>query len=479
MESHLSESKDLTKFTKVPKTFNYSNLSESQNRALDALAKWYNSDELECLLEGFAGTGKTYLVNIFLKEIVNKIHCITAPTHKALRVLEARVNKKGLTLQSLHGLKPNMDLANFNIQHPQFDPLAMPKIQNYSLVVIDEASMINKDLFQLNRDKALQHRVKILYLGDRYQLPPVNEDISRVFTDIPNRIVLTDIIRQEEDNPLLDVFSLLREDVETGGNKFLQYITRNREIIKDGKGYSLMPTSAFRDKVLDVFQSDSFSNDIDIFRFTAYTNRVIGSTNKDIRNTLFGNEAKAIINHDDLFTAYNTIVDEYKDPIVINSEDYIIYDCRPYFSDEEIQTYAVNFKSMYDGRITPSFLVVDHSHPSFRRFVKILDLLHQKAMSGVKGGWYNYYRFKNRFLTMMDFELPISKRIVKKDIDYGYALTTHKLQGSTFDNISIDLTDIVYGVTSYGKRIQRDPIMRNKLIYVAMSRAKYMAFLKF
>lgn len=454
-------------------------LTNSQYNALELLTKWYKSNELECLLEGPAGTGKTYLVNIFLNEVVKKTNCITAPTHKALRVLETRVGKKGVTLQSLHGLKPNMDLANFNIQHPQFDPLATPKIQNYSLVIIDEASMINADLFQLNHDKTKEHRTKILYLGDRYQLPPVNEDISKVFTSVKTRIVLTDIIRQEGDNPLLDVFPLLREDIEDGGSRFLRYITQNKEGLRDKQGYVLMPIAKFQAQILKMFQDDKFNKDIDYLRFTGYTNRIIGNTNQSIRNAFYGAESKSVINHDDLFTAYNTIVDEYGSPIIINSEDYIIYDCRPYFSDEGIQTFAVNFKSMYDGRITPSFLIVDHTNPSFNKFVKVLDVLHANATSGQRGGWHKYYRFKNRFLTMIDFQLPVAKRIVKKDIDYGYALTTHKLQGSTFENIAVDLTDIVYGVTRYGKRIEREPIMRNKLIYVAMSRAKNAAILKF
>lgn len=479
MESVHSNTKDFNKYSTSEEDIHYDDLTDSQNEALNALAKWYHSDELECLLEGPAGTGKTYLVNIFLKEIVTTTNCVTAPTHKALRVLESRVGKKGLTLQSLHGLKPNLDLSNFNIQHPQFDPLAQPKIENYSLVVIDEASMINADLFKLNRDKANKLRVKILYLGDKFQLPPVNEEISKVFTSIKNKIVLTDIIRQKDDNPLLDVFPLLREDILDGGNRFLQYVVQNRHSIRNGEGYSLMPTMDFKSKVLDMFQSNSFTTDIDYLRFTGYTNRVIGGTNKEIRNKFYGDGSKVIINHDDLFVAYNTIVDEYGNPIILNSEDYIINDCRPYFSDEEIQTFAVNFKSMYDGRITPTFLIVDHTHPSFKRFVNILEAFHKNALSGVQGGWYKYYRFKNRFLTMIDFELPSAKRIVKKDIDYGYALTTHKLQGSTFENIAIDLTDIVYGTTRYGKRIPRDPIIRNKLIYVAMSRARKVAMMKF
>lgn len=57
--------------------------------------------------------------------------------------------------------------------------------------------------------------------------------------------------------------------------------------------------------------------------------------------------------------SYNTIVDEFKEPIILNSEDYILEDIRPYISDEGIKTFAVNLKSMYDGHITQPFLIVD------------------------------------------------------------------------------------------------------------------------
>jgi exodeoxyribonuclease-5 len=48
------------------------------------------------------------------------------------------------------------------------------------------------------------------------------------------------------------------------------------------------------------------------------------------------------------------------------------------------------------------------------------------------------------------------------DIRHCYALTTHKHQGSTYQNIFIDVNDIY---SNY------DVEQRNKLLYVAMTRA--------
>lgn len=51
-------------------------------------------------------------------------------------------------------------------------------------------------------------------------------------------------------------------------------------------------------------------------------------------------------------------------------------------------------------------------------------------------------------------------------------MTVHKTQGSTFDNVAIDLTDIVFFQnTRFGRR-ENDIDIRNKLMYVALSRAR-------
>lgn len=457
----------------------FSSLYPSQQIAIQKLDDWYHSDELECTLCGYAGTGKTHLLRCFLEEIVDKSFTITAPTHKALRVLEAQVGRKGMTLHSLHGLKPNMDLQNFDIENPQFDPLNPSRIQNYNLIVIDECSMINKDLFTLNQTKAKEYKVKILYVGDPLQLPPVKETISCTFAAVKNRVELKDIVRQEEGNPLLELFSLLRNDIRNRTNNFLHHIVKNRSNIRNGVGYEIVPTTVFRDKLIESFQSKEFHNNIDSLRVTAYTNNAVSQWNNIIRDNIIGKDSD-IIHIDDLLLSYNTIVDEFKDPVILNSEDYIIHDIRPYFSDENIKTFAVNLKSMFDGHVTTPFLIVDTKDVSFNRYKAILKHLYDRAANHAQGGWFTYYKFKNRFLTNTTFSIDTTNgtKWISKDIDYGYSMTVHKTQGSTFDNVAIDLTDIVFQNTRYGRR-ENDIDIRNKLIYVALSRAKNSVLIKY
>lgn len=52
------------------------------------------------------------------------------------------------------------------------------------------------------------------------------------------------------------------------------------------------------------------------------------------------------------------------------------------------------------------------------------------------------------------------------------------MQGSTFENVCIDLDDIIYFQTKWGKRIRRNSAEALKLLYVAMSRATKHAYLK-
>ena len=457
----------------------FKDLYPSQQTALEKLSDWYHSKELECTLKGFAGTGKTFILRYFIEHVVDKSFTITAPTHKALRVLESQIGRKGMTLHSLHGLKPNIDLQTFDIERPQFDPLNPSKIQNYNLIIIDECSMINKDLFLLNHNKAKEFNTKILYVGDPLQLPPVNETISPTFAAVKNTVELTDVVRQEEGNPLLHLFPLLRYDIVNKTNTFLNYIVRNRSNMIDGVGYEILPVSEFRDKLITEFNSQKFHENIDHYRIVAYTNNAVTDWNNTIRNSVIGTDAD-IIHINDLLLAYNTIVDEFKDPIILNSEDYIIEDIRPYFSDEKIKTFAVNLKSMYDGHITQPFLVVDNKDVSFLRYKEILTHLYNRAANHEQHGWYVYYKFKNRFLTNTKFTINTvhGVKYINKDIDYGYTMTVHKTQGSTFDNVAIDLTNLVFTNTAWGRR-EVDIDIRNKLMYVALSRAKNSVILKY
>lgn len=456
-------------------------LYPSQEDALNKLYDWYKSDELEATLVGAAGTGKTFIMRYFIQHIVDKTFTITAPTHKALHVLENTVGRRGNTIQKLHGLRPDVDLLTFDIERPQFNQKGEPRIKNFSLIIIDECSMINKDLFILNRQACQKYKTKILYVGDALQLPPVNEDISPTFKYVKTQIKLTQIVRQEEGNPLLELFPLLRNDIVNNGQTFLNHIIKNRKHIVDNVGYEVQSETKFRASLKEGFNKEEFKEDVDFLRCTAYTNSQVGYWNTFIRNNYIYGDSKGkkeLIHINDLFTSYNTIVDRFSTPVITNSSDYSVHDLKPFIDESDLETFAVQLKDINDGHETPVFLIVDCTKPSFDKYKNILNLLHNKAVRGeIK--WPMYYKYKNTFLTTVDFRLRDSKKKVSKDIDYGYALTTHKLQGSTFENMAIDLYNIVFGETVSGQRYERDPLIRNKLIYVALSRAKNLAILKY
>jgi len=468
----------------IPKQHvNPSGFYPQQIEALNKLYDWYhNPNSLEFVLKGFAGTGKTYIIKYFIKHIVSTSFCITAPTHKALRVIENQVGYKGKTLQSLHGLRPNTDLATFSIDNVSFDPSGHAYLQNYSLVMIDECSMIPRGLFKLNHDRSKEFNTKILYIGDPYQLPPVNELVSDTFARVVESFTLTEIVRQEEGNPLLELFSLLRFDIGNNKSTFLQHIIKHRVNMNETQGYELMNESKFKERSLELFDSPQFIADIDWVRGTAFTNTCVTKWNTTIRNALLENP-KDILSIHDIITSYNTILDDFNNPIIINSEDYIIKNIVDYVDEFGIKTFCVNLQSIFDGRITTPFLIVDHTDKiGFAKYYKLLNYLHAQAYVHKKtNAWKNYYNVKNKLLTMVSFKLNEANghKTVKKDIDHGYNLTTHKLQGSTFGNMVVDLVDIVKPTTINGYSMNNDPKLRNKLIYVALSRATNKVLLKY
>lgn len=457
-----------------------------QNQAINFLCDFVNSKDLLAVLNGYAGTGKTYLLKHFLNNNYKQVCCVTAPTHKAVRVIENVLGKKGKTLQSLLGLRMNTDLENFNISNPSFDPLGNEYIKNYKLIIIDECSQVNESLFNLIKLKSQQYNTKVLFVGDFCQLPPVKELLSKT-ANINLKFELTEIIRQNTTNPLLILLDLIRNDILHNTNDFLPYLIKNRSNIVNHEGYLLLNDVNFKTALSKYYKHDNFTNNTEFIRTVAWTNKCVGEWNIFIRNLIFDNP-KDILHEHDLLTAYNTIVDDFNSAIITNSEDYVVSTIRPYTDSTKIATFAVNLKNiytkdnaLYSGMETATLKIVNpKDKDGFVKFYSYLSALHFRAINSNptnrQSNWRNYYDFKNKHLSLLTFNLGENnnKALVKKDIDYGYALTVHKSQGSTYENIAIDLNDILYHKAS-GILSKKE---KDKLIYVALSRAKNIALIK-
>ena len=464
--------------------------SNSQELMIKDFTEWWNTDNLIYTITGAAGTGKTYILNYLIRNVMKgKKIAVTAPTHKAVRVIEIMTGVKGRTIHSLHGLRPNTALETFNIDSVKYDSLGTIHIKNYEIVIIDECSQINAGLFKLNELRARQYNVRIIYVGDRFQLPPVKEKISLSFNQ-SHVFELTDIVRQEKGNPLLELLSIAREDVKNGKLTSIDYLKANPtnlDVEKD-VGYIVLSDKDFANSCVSHFVSDEFSKDIDYCRYGAYTNDTILNWNKYVRSKIIPNNTE-ILDKNDVLLSYQNIVDANMNPIIINSEDYIIDDIYDRYSEHGFREFVVNLRAVTDGR-PASVMIVDHLHLTFKYFYTVLNHLHEVAyyahVNVRTQRWKEYYAFKNNHLVMIEFALikpdGQSRGWVKKDIDYGYGCTIHKLQGSTIKNIFINIRDIVYykknnkyyRYTDFSK--DYNDIML-KLIYTALSRASNKAII--
>jgi ATP-dependent exoDNAse (exonuclease V) alpha subunit len=109
----------------------------------------------------------------------------TASTNKASSVLGSKVKKKGFnssTLDKYFGLGQSQKSTNVYYDARQTQTTRGDFKGDYGdIVIIDEASMINKEKYNTIVEIAEQEGLKIIFLGDIAQLPPVGESISPVF----------------------------------------------------------------------------------------------------------------------------------------------------------------------------------------------------------------------------------------------------------------------------------------------------------
>jgi ATP-dependent exoDNAse (exonuclease V) alpha subunit len=73
----------------------------------------------------------------------------------------------------------------------------------------------------------------------------------------------------------------------------------------------------------------------------------------------------------------------------------------------------------------------------------------------------------NTFLTPID--IVCDNRVIRcKSIDYGYAITSHKSQSSSFDDVAVDINNIL---------LCKDMTEVRQMEYVALSRTRRNVYL--
>ena len=321
-------------------------LNEEQNNVYNNLLKFLQSDENEVLLIGYAGTGKTTLITKFINDIINnklvKRIAIAAPTHKAVGIIKNKLYgniyekeqsknlMKYVEVLTIHRLLNYQNYIDNNGNTYFAKSLVDTNWDIYNLIVIDECSMLNNQIINdilLELEKNYENKnnkLKIIYLGDPAQLPPVNQKISKIFTRNITKYYLEKIIRTNNNN-IMDLSNQHRKWILSGNDDDMP----NLELYNSNSIKIHDNTSVW----LNNFINNNNKNNI----ILSWTNKKCNLYNDYIRKSIFKKEnlSKYELGEILIFQDY------YRVKIGDNKD---IHNYINFYTSEQVKLYDINTK---------------------------------------------------------------------------------------------------------------------------------------
>lgn len=187
-------------------------LSTDQRTALDSINTWLTNPTPCLTLGGYAGTGKTTLLKHLTTENPNLKIAFVSLTGKAINVLARKLPKAFTSTIHRFMYRPLIDPNTRKIIGWRWRPMEGTReaernsdpIERFDLIVNDEASMTNKELF----NNLSRYNVPILAVGDHGQLPPVEGQFNLM--EQP-QLRLEKIQRQAESSPIIKLATQARK----------------------------------------------------------------------------------------------------------------------------------------------------------------------------------------------------------------------------------------------------------------------------
>ena len=360
-------------------------LTKKQEEGLKTAVARHRAGEKYTVIAGYAGTGKSTLVRYIIDalDIEEDRVCYCAFTGKAAEVLKKKGNKNVSTLHRL---------LYEHIPRPAGGFFRKPKLFiDYDVIVVDEVSMAPKSLMDL----LFRHRVYVICLGDPFQLPPIDKDEDNHLLDDPH-IFLDEIMRQEKDSEIIQLTMKIRNqepiDYFNGNEvKIIPYSDLNTGVLQWGDQI-LTATNAKRQAINNQMRA------------------LQGRTGEPVD----GDKIICLRNYwDDSSLNGDALING---TIGILQNSFQTWREIPRFVQSDIRKFDV--------------LVGDLVVPETNDVYQMTEMDRQMIITGEKCcDWRLSYKLgKLR---------PKYGEIVPKEFTYAYAITTHKSQGSEWDNVVV------------------------------------------
>lgn len=425
--------------------------------ALNEMDRFMKSNETSMTLSGYAGTGKTSLMEMIAKkgQKQNRPVMFCATTNKAAAVLNDRVSKAGFkasTLNKVFGINVEVDSSKAYNARNLVNVLKDVDIMPGTTIIIDEASMINEENYKILNDIAKEHRLKIIYVGDEAQLAPVNEDkISKVFRNGEGKVIRLTQVERTDDNAILKEATAIRN-----GEPLSKVSSFNSK--GEGVAYISPQHQEAINEVIDKYVKGLKKNP-NYFRILAYTNKAVTAYNNQVRELL--SYDSPIPHVGEPMTGYANWGYEWrtKSYRFINSESYKVTQVgRPTTVQTRLdngtpvvmQAVPITLEDSLSNVDTFNFMDIKNNAQN-RQSAMILANEKKRLWNEARRAYgreakaavYAKINAIDSFLFVNDNIEDNSHNLLQaKTIDFGYALTIHKSQGSTFTHVLMDDVDV-------------------------------------
>lgn len=357
-------------------------LTNKQELGLKLAVARFHNHERYTVISGYAGSGKTTLIKFIIEalQLPEEAVAFCAYTGKAVQVLQSKGNKNACTLHKLlYEARPLPD-GHF---------IFIPKTEiPYQVIIVDECSMMPKSMLDL----LLRHKnIYVLFTGDPGQLPPINKDEDNHLLDNPH-IFLDEIMRQAQESDIIRLSMKIRngEPLDVGTGK--DAIVMNKTSLNSG-------VLTWADQILCAKNVTRISLNTQLRELNGH-----GPAPED------GDKVICLRNYEEIGSQDGNML--------VNGITGYIHNV--------YRTYASPPYYIYDKQI--DILCAEFTTDSGDSYGE-LPMDRQEIMTGERFADSRtiYKLSKNR----------AAKGMIPLEFTYGYAITTHKAQGSQWDKVLV------------------------------------------
>lgn len=403
-------------------------LNNDQQDLVTAFIGFLTNNERYFYIDAAGGCGKTTVTKHLIDTVIPNFNktasvlnlekreeiYVTAMSHKAAAVLR-ELGLEATTIHSHLGLILKFYKGEYILQ-----PAKAIEGSPTQLIFIDECSMMCSVVF--NRLLALP-KAKIVFVGDRYQAPPVGEKESLIYRGDPTVNTLNEIMRTDN-NDLKIIYQEMRKQLQENEATLIP--------VRQGSVEEIDRATAF--EMAKELNLNNTSNVI-----LGFTNAAVQQYNFSMRTALGLPEEPV---PGDILLVNSAV--KTRHDVTVSTDTRFIVDKVSDLYVGQFGKVALNLRNIEGHTLTGSSISLVAGEPV--EVTKALKLL------AAEKDWQNYYSIKEYIADVRD----------------THALTIHKSQGSTYDYVFIDLDDV-------GRCTQND--LARKLLYVAVTRARYKVFL--